>query len=223
MTIKEDYLGLKKCVLNDYPYIVDWKDSIVMPIFESTYSNVLDQHSKIRNAYYSNGKNGRIMLNFMDHYVILAFRFSHNLWKAGYQTLAECVYYSLRVRGSIDLFYTTEIGPFLMPSHALGTVIDSHVHYGKLLKIYNGVHIGPYNIVGKAPKEWEHPQIGDYVTILNGAKIFGNTVIGNNVIVSVNTLIINEEIPDNCIVSGSSPNLFFQRLKVKNSSYLISE
>lgn len=31
--------------------------------------------------------------------------------------------------------------------------------------------------------------------------------IGNNVIVSANTYIINEEIPNNCIVFGKSPNL----------------
>ena len=217
-TMDENYRGLQKCVINDYPYPIEWDDSILMPIFENVYNDVLQQHSLVNSPYYADSNGGKICLNFLDHYVILAYRFAHALWKNGETKYAEAVYYSMRVRCSIDLFYTTEIGPYFFPTHALGTVIDSHVRYGKLFKVYDGVHIGPYNIVGLKPQEWEHPVIGDNVTLLNGAKVFGKTVIGNNVIVSTNTVIINEEIPDNCIVSGSSPNLFFKRLKAKDST-----
>jgi len=212
-SINENYQGLRKCVMNDYPYPIEWDDDIIFPIFEKIHSEIMQQHERVNSPYYSDNGKGKILLNFIDHYVILAYRLAYALWKNGKTEYAEAVYYSLRVRGSIDLFYTTEIGPYFFPTHALGTVIDSHVKYGQFFKVYDGVHIGPYNIVGIDPKMWIHPQIGDNVTLLNGSKVFGNSIIGNNVIVSCNTVIINEEIPDNCIVSGFSPNLFFKKLK----------
>ena len=44
-------------------------------------------------------------------------------------------------------------------------------------------------------------------TNVANATILGETTIGNNVIVSSNTYIINEKVPDNCIVFGQSPNI----------------
>ena len=221
-TRNENYYAIKKCVINDYPYSIEWDDSVVLGVFNSIYDDLIEQHAHIGNKYYSDGQNGLINLNFLDHYIILAHRLAHALWKNNLSLYAEAVYYSLRIRGSIDLYYTTEIDKFFMPTHSLGTVIDSHVRYGKLFKVYNGCHLGPYNIVGVDPKEWKHPVIGDFVTMLGGSKIFGDTIVGNNVIISVNTVLINEEIPDNCIVSGVSPNLVFQKLKSQNSSLLIN-
>ena len=219
-TREENFYAIRKCVLTDYPYPIDWEDREVQGIFNATYDDIIEQHSHIYNRYYNDGNTGLINLNFLDHYVILAYRFANALWKNNLPFYAEAVYYSLRIRGSIDLFYTTDIDKFFMPTHSLGAVIDSHVKYGKLFKVYNGCHLGPYNIVGVDPKEWKHPKVGDFVTMLGGSKLFGETTVGNNVIISVNTVVVNEEIPDNCIVSGISPNLVFQRLKVSNSSLL---
>ncbi len=212
------YKGIKKCVLNDYPYDIEWKDDIIIPIFKKCYEVLLEQHSHINNSYYSNNENGIIRLEYLDHYVIICFRFAQKLFESGMVLQADAVYYSCRVRGAIDLFYTTKIGECFIPVHALGTIVDSHAKYGKYFKIYDSCHIGPFSIVGKDPKDWVHPVFGDFVTILGHSKVFGDTTVGNNVIISAGSLIINEEIPDNCVVSGSSPNLVFQKLKVSNQS-----
>lgn len=45
-------------------------------------------------------------------------------------------------------------------------------------------------------------------------KVLGNTKIGNNVIISANSYLINEEIPDNCIVFGQIPNIVIKK-KIK--------
>lgn len=212
------YQGIKKSVKNDFPYDIDWNDGLVFPVFQDCYNDVVDQHSRINNSYYSDNVNGIIRLEYVDHYVIICYRFAKSLISAGLKNIADAVYYSYRIRGSIDLFYTTEIGECFMPVHALGTVIDSHSKYGKYFKIYDGCHIGPFSIVGKEAKDWVHPQFGDFVTMLGHSKVFGKTSVGNNVIISVGSMIVNEEIPDNCIVSGSSPNLVYQKLKISNDS-----
>lgn len=217
MEAEKVYLGIKKCITNDYPYDLNWDDTMVYPIFLAVYNKVIEENSHIQNSYYSNEGKGILRLEYLDHYVIICFRFANQLFYDGNLKLADSVYYSMRIRGNIDLFYRANIGEYFMPTHALGTVMDSHSTYGKLFKIYNGVHIGPYSIVGKEPSRWEHPKFGDFVTVLSHSKIFGNTKIGNNVIISSNSIIINEEIPDNCIVSGKSPDLYFLPLKIENS------
>jgi len=216
----ENYNALKKCVLADFPYFLEWDDTILTQYFSEIYKVVITEHSKIRNPYYSENGIGLIRLNFLDHYVILTYRFANCLYKNNLLDVAEAIYYSMRVRGSIDLYFTTEIGSYFIPTHSLGAVVDSHAKYGCLLKLYNGVHIGPQDIIGKPPSEWEHPVIGDYVTLLANSHVYGRSVIGNNVIVSSGTVIINDEIPDNCIVFGTSPNLYFMPLRNKNSSLL---
>ena len=219
-SLEENYHALKKCIISDYPYPLNWDDKIIFEYFSRIYNVIISEHSKIKSPYYSNKSKGILKLNFLDHYVILTYRFSNFLYKLRLVELAEAVYYSMRIRGAIDLFYTTEIDSFFIPTHAIGTIVDSHAKYGTLFRIYDNVHIGPYNIIGNAPNEWEHPIFGDYVTLLAGSRIYGKSVIGNNVIISSGTIVINEEVPDNCVVLGSSPNLYFMPLKIKNSSLL---
>ena len=215
-----DYKAFKRLVLNDFPYNIEWEDSVIEPFWDLTWERVLLEHSNMNDPYFFRDGKPLLNLKYIDHYIILGFRLANLLWKNNLEHYSEAIYYSYRVRGSIDLFYRTEIGPYFLPNHTMGSVIDSHAKYGKLLFIMNGIHIGPYNIIGKDAAELNHPVIGDYVTLLSKCSIFGKTVIGNNVIVSNNALIINEEIPDNCIVYGQSPNLYFAPLKIKNSDKL---
>lgn len=216
MKCESVYAGIRKCVINDYPFFIEWNDELIFPVFQECFDEVIDQHSHIDNPYYSNGEEGVLRIEYLDHYVIITFRFAYALNKYGMKKVSEAVYYSCRVRGSIDLFYTTNIGRCFMPVHAIGTVIDSHAKYGDFFKIYDGCHIGPFSIVGKNPGEWEHPSFGNYVTMLGHAKVYGKSIVGDNVIISTETVIINEEIPSNCIVSGKSPNLIYQKLRVSN-------
>lgn len=212
------YNGMKKCVLNDYPFEIKWNDNDIFPIFSACYEDIIQQHSRINNSYYSCDSGGYLRIDFLDHYVILCYRFAKALYKNNMGNLADAVYYSSRVRCSIDLYYPTEIGECFIPVHALGTIVDSHAKYGTYFQIYNECHIGPYSYIGKEPKDCIHPVFGDFVTMLGHSRVFGNTTVGNNVIISAGTVIINENIPDNCIVSGSSPNLMFQKLKISNQS-----
>ena len=222
MIAPNDYQALKKCVLNDFPYIIDWDDSLIEPHWDIVYERVLREHSNMNDPYFCRENKPILNLKFIDHFIILGYRLANYLWKHNLEQYSEAIYYSYRIRGAIDLFYRTELGPYFLPNHTMGSVIDSHAKYGKLLFIMNGIHIGPYNIIGKDPSDLQHPIIGDYVTLLSKCSIFGKSKIGNNVIISNNALIINEEIPDNCIVYGQSPNLLFAPLKVKNSTKLIN-
>ena len=217
----QNFSGLVKSVISDYPYplhtyfndakpnepLSDLQNQ-VYTLFKSVFSDLIRQHGLIKNTVYSRDGVGYIDLKYLDHYLILCHRFANQIFRSGlHQEVADAVYYSSRIRTSSDFFYRTEIGECFMPVHPIGTLIDSHAIYGKGLKIYNGVHIGPNKAFGIKPSEMTHPQFGDGVILLANSTIYGNTKIGNNVIVSARSVIIDEEIPSNCIVMGESPNL----------------
>lgn len=221
---KREYSAFKKMVTNDFPYEIQINDIEVYHVFQEIYTKIKIQHSKIKNKFFSgNNKNGLLDFKFLDHYLIFCFRIANHIYK-NYENLELCeaIYYSSKIRTNTDLYYTTEIGDYFIPAHSLGTVMDSRAEYGKLFKIYNGVHIGPYNIQGVESKDWKHPKIGDGVTLLANSSVYGKTEIGNNVIVSVGAKIINEKIPNNCVVIGQSPNLFVIPI-IENNFDLLDE
>lgn len=204
----KEYEAFKKIIVTDYPYPLLCDDEYFFNIFKKVYIDVIEEHSHICNKYYSIDGKGFLNLLYMDHFLILCYRLAHCLYiEYADKYLADAIYYSARIRTSTDIFYSAKIGKYFMPTHPLGSVIDSHSTYGIGFKLYNGVHIGPYDIIGKDPLLWEHPKFGDGVILLAGSSVYGNTEIGDNVVVSAKSIIINEKIPANCIVMGASPRL----------------
>lgn len=86
-----------------------------------------------------------------------------------------------------------DIGPGLVIQHGFATIISAE-SIGQNCKIYQQVTIG-YN------HKLEAPKIGDNVEICCGAKVIGGVVIGNNVIVGANAVVLTD-VPDNSIVAG---------------------
>lgn len=219
--LNREYSAFKKMVLNDYPYEMVIDDNELFPVFTHVYNNVCEQHSRINNKFFAKEGKGIIDFKFLDHYLIFCFRIANYIYKEHDNIeLAEAIYYSSRIRTSTDLYYTAEIGDYFIPGHSIGTVMDSRAKYGELFKIYNGVHIGPYNIQGVEPKDWKHPKFGNGVTMLAKASVYGDTEIGDNVIISAGALVVNEKIPSNCIVIGQSPKLYVLPNKVSNFDLL---
>lgn len=216
-SLENAYKGFRKMVINDYPYEIEINDAELFSIFTLIFNNILEQHSKIKNKFFSKEGEGIIDFRYLDHYLIVCYRIANYIYKNSNNVdLCEAIYYSSKIRTSTDLFYTAEIPEYFMPCHSVGAVMDSRAEFGKLFKIYNGVHMGPHNINGVDPKEWKHPKFGNGVTLLANCSVYGDSIIGDNVIVSPNSLIINEKIPSNCIVIGQSPRLHVMPNSVNN-------
>ena len=204
------YIAFIGLIEKDFPYKLqeDLYDNDLKTIFQQVYVDIIRQHSKTQNLYYSHEGRGFLDLSYLDHYLILCYRFSHALHLCGLKKeIADAVYYSCRIRTSTDIFYRSEIGEYFMPVHPLGAVVDSKATYGIGFRLYHGVNIGPWEVIGKPASEWIHPVIGNGVIIYAKSSIYGKTIIGDNVIISPGTTIVNETIPDNSIIFGASPDL----------------
>jgi serine O-acetyltransferase len=87
---------------------------------------------------------------------------------------------------------SSRIGPGLFIQHGYCTVINADI--GANCWINQNVTIGYKDLTGR-------PRIGDNVRISVGAIVLGNIVIGDNVIVGANSLVI-KDVPANCVVGG---------------------
>ena len=63
--------------------------------------------------------------------------------------------------------------------------------------------------MGGSRKDGElyYPKMGSGITMFAGSKIIGKCRIGDNVVCSANSMIINQDIEADCIVFGCSPNI----------------
>lgn len=94
--------------------------------------------------------------------------------------------------------YLNTIGPGLRIYHT-----GDFLHVKKNCKIGRNCTLLPGVVIGNKNLEDDETwvTIGDNCYLGLGAKIFGQVVIGNNVIIGANS-VVTKDVPDNCVVSG---------------------
>lgn len=121
--------------------------------------------------------------------------------------LAERIYYLNKIMNGVDIFYEVELPKIMFFEHPVGTVLGRAKYKDKFVA-YQNCTVGGNNM--------KYPEIGENVTMLSYSCILGDSKIGNNCIIASHTYIKDENIPDNSIVFGSSPNLIIKPIKDKN-------
>jgi serine O-acetyltransferase len=106
-------------------------------------------------------------------------------------------YWRKGIRFGFDIPVSTKIGSGFYIGHFGGVIISGGAVIGKNCNISQGVTIGVVNRGANAGC----PQIGDNVYIGPGAKIFGKVIVGNNVAIGANSVIV-KDCPDNSVVAG---------------------
>ena len=140
-------------------------------------------------------------------YTVFLYTYANQLYKDGNEKGAAQVYYLNKIMNSVDWLYAIELPEIFSAEHPLGSVLG-RAKYSNYLFLYHGTTIGGNINKGKLC----YPEIGERVLLYSDSKILGDTVIGNNVIVSANSYLLNEKIPDNSIVFGQSPDITVKTL-----------
>ena len=169
-------------------------------VFREVYRRLQDEHNHVKYKYFR-GPDGRGIINplYFDHYAILLYRFSRALHLKGVDALLlDLLFFSIKSRCGMDLFYQVEIGDYFLPLHAHGAVLG-RARYGKYLVVMQ------YCTVGNNKETY--PSFGDGVILRPGAMVLGNCHVGANVQVAAGALVIDKDIPANSIVFGRVPDL----------------
>lgn len=95
--------------------------------------------------------------------------------------------------------YNAKIGSNIKFPHPNGIIIGSGVEIGSNCIIYQQVTLGG-KIIGDA-QNMNYPKIGNNVTIFAGAKVIGNIIVGDHVIIGANS-VVNKDVPPFSVVAG---------------------
>lgn len=160
-------------------------------------------------AYYL--QSGFTVLNTTVYSVFL-YHLAHLIGIGGGTELADKLYYLNKIMNCVEWYWNIELPEHFVVEHPVGTVLGKAV-YGDNLCVFQGVTIG----ANFKEKDCIWPIIGDHVTLYANSSVIGNCNIGSNVIVAANAFIFNENVPDNSIVFGSSPDLTIRKCTVEEN------
>lgn len=107
-------------------------------------------------------------------------------------------YYRYQIKYSIQIPYSTIIGDHFAIGHYGGIVINKNAILGEHVRIMNGILIGEES----RGKRKGSPVIGNNVFIGTNAIIVGKVTIGNDVLIAPNSY-VNFDVPDHSIVIGN--------------------
>ena len=129
--------------------------------------------------------------------VLLYYRIAHFLYINKRFFLARYISQRARNKTGIEIHEGAIIGKRLFIDHGMGVVIGETSVIGDNCTIYHGVTLGG---TGKDKKK-RHPDIGSNVIIGCGAKILGPIVIGDNVKIGANSVVL-KSVENNKTVVG---------------------
>ena len=139
--------------------------------------------------------------------MIFLYYLSHDIYTCGESTvLCDKIYYLNKIFHSVDLFYAIKLPDEFGAEHPVGSVMG-RATYGNGFFFYQGCTVG-----GTKAKDGTicYPEIGINVRMYANSSILGRCKVGNNVQIGAGALVKNEDIPDNCLVFGQSPNLIIK-------------
>ena len=179
-------------------------------VFEESLSRSEKCFSFSRNKRFTIDGKVKYSINHSVQTAILYYYISNTAYKYGNTLIADSVYYLNKIMHSVDWFYEIELPIVFGAEHPVGSVLG-RAEYGNKLFVHQNTTVG--SSVNKLPR------IGENVVLCANSAVLGNCNVGNNVIISAGTIVINLDVPDNTIVfmDGSFHTLCEEKIKEKIS------
>ena len=167
--------------------------------------------SRCRNKYY-HSPDGVIFNPFHSgQYTIFLYwlaRCLYEEWGERVRSLCDRIYFLNRALNSVDLYYEVKLPEFFFLEHPLGSVIG-RATFGDGFVFRQQCNVGGNHDI--------YPRLGSNVILFSGVKILGNCSVGNNVLISANTFLIDIDIPDFSMVFGRPRDYVIKKI---SKSYL---
>jgi serine O-acetyltransferase len=182
------------------------KESVLLSISEALQRSELCFIANTNKYYWD--ENGDVMFHpyHSVQYCIFLYFLSRVLFLNNHNVIADKVYYLNKIFNCLDLYYEIEMPDVFFIDHPVGSVMGRG-KYGNYFIFQQNCTVGGNHGV--------YPEFGEYVWMFANSTVIGNSKIGNNVFISATTYIKDQDIPDNTIVFGNSPNLLFKSKPVE--------
>lgn len=211
---KEDILSQLLIQLKSHFFINEEERLKIEDRLEFALAACEENFSHTENKYYWVERNGLKTCRFSSYhavqYMIFLYYLSHDIYmNANVGQLCDKIYYLNKIFHSVDLFYAIDLPKHFSAEHPLGAVMG-RAKYGDNFFFYQGCTVGGNHGI--------YPTIGSNCTMYANSTLLGNSHIGNNVSLGAGCLIKDNDVPDNSIVFGQSPNLIIKSKKNAESS-----
>ena len=196
---------VSKQVENFFPDKYSLKE-VINANLRKTLDRVEYCFSKINNKYYF--KDGKVVFDYQhtDQYAAFLYFLSNTIWENSSDLIAANKVYSLnKALHGIDVFYEVQLPDIFFFSHPVGTVLG-RAKYSDYLIVSQGVTVG-------GNKELVYPVFGEGTYLFSGSAIVGDSKIGANNLISIGSIIREENTPDNVIVYKSNGEIKCKPLK----------
>jgi len=151
-----------------------------------------------------------VLLCYPGVHALLGYRLSHWLWEKKFHITARIISHTARFFTGIEIHPGACIGNGFFVDHGMGVVIGETTEIGDNVTIYHGVTLGGTTW----DKGKRHPTLSDNVVIGAGAKILGPIVLGKNVRVGSNAVVVADA-PENSTVVGIPGRIVYSNPKTK--------
>jgi serine O-acetyltransferase len=137
-----------------------------------------------------------ILIAYPGIHAVMIHRLAHWVWKHRRYTLARFISHFGRVLTGIEIHPGAVLGRRVFIDHGMGTVIGETAEIGDDVTLYQGVTLGGTSLQpGK-----RHPTLETGVIVGAGAKVLGPIVMGTNVRVAANAVVLEAVAPDTTVV-----------------------
>jgi serine O-acetyltransferase len=142
-------------------------------------------------------------------YASFLYVLANEIWaKEGDNGASEKLFLLNRSLNTIDLYFKIKLPKVFFISHGLSSVLGNAT-YGENLVFFQNVTVGR---VGN-----KIPTIGNNVILYSGCSVVGNSIVGDNCVISAGTIISNEVIPDYSIAFSQGGKLV---IKATSKNYI---
>lgn len=189
------------------------ESQIISKAIDKILPEIEDNFRANPNKYYHCEINGRDEAYFNPYHcgqwTIFLYKLSYELGHPPVEdhmsmNLADKVYFLNKTISSCDLYHQVEMPRHFSLDHPQGSVMGRAV-YG------DGFSFCQYSTVGN--NKGVYPVIGSDCHMCMNSAIIGHCHIGNNVTIGAGALVKDEDIPNDSLVFGQSPNLIIKKKK----------
>ena len=145
-------------------------------------------------------------------HAIWAHRGLHELWKRpGGRLPARVLATVSRSVTGVEIHPGARLGRRFFIDHGMGVVIGETAEVGDDVMLYHGVTLGGRSMA----KVKRHPTVGNRVTIGAGARVLGPVLVGDDVQIGANSVVV-KEVPSGAVATGIPAVLRFPKPDATN-------
>lgn len=206
MIIKHD---AKKQLIHQLNNLFCELDEADIIAIDSTYESALQKmnycFNHISNKYYHNRNETLFNPLHVSQYTVFLYIISSIIKSTFPELIDLCdkIYGLLKMISSADIFYEVKMPEIWFCDHPQGSVMG-RADYSDYFSFGQGCTVGN--------NKGEYPRFGKHVTMFSNSKVLGKCNIGNYVVFSANSYVIDRDIPSYSIVFGSGRDIIIKSI-----------